>query len=103
MSQLKPFTPNYTPVFSKLPKLTDLSSQDLLPEEILDRRLVKKGTRAIPQVLIKWTGIPTTSSTWEDFYVVKKRFPNVVAWGQATSGAGVGVKPTMNVFPEEKA
>ncbi|MFS9531666.1 hypothetical protein Q6247_26230, partial [Klebsiella pneumoniae] len=60
VSQLKPFTPNYTPVFKVLPKLTDLSSQELLPEEVLDRPLVKKGTRAIPQVLVKWSGILAT-------------------------------------------
>jgi hypothetical protein len=29
--------------------------------------LVKKGIRAIPQVLIKWKGIPATSSMWEGF------------------------------------
>lgn len=57
VSQLKPFTPNYTPVFKELPKLTDMSAQDLSPEAVLDRRLVKKGSRAIPQVLVKWIGI----------------------------------------------
>ena len=32
VSQLKPFTPNYSPVYSELPKLLDLSVQDLHPE-----------------------------------------------------------------------
>lgn len=58
VSQLKPFTPNYTPVFSELPKLIDLSVHDLAPESILDRRLVKKGGRAIPQVLDQVVGHP---------------------------------------------
>lgn len=53
VSQLKPFTPNYTLVFKELPTVADLSTQDLSPETILDRRPVKKDTRAIPQVLIK--------------------------------------------------
>lgn len=65
-----------------------MSAVPLEPEKILDRRLVKKGSRAIPQVLIKWTALPETSATWEDYYVVKARFPTAVAWGQATSEAG---------------
>ena len=28
--------------------------------------------------------------SWEDYYVVKQRFPNAVAWGQATSEGGGG-------------
>jgi hypothetical protein len=91
VSQLKPFTPNYTPVFQDLTKLVDLSVHDLLPETILHRRLVKKGNQAIPQVMIKWRGLPVESATWEDLNMVKKRFPDAVAWGQATSAAGEGV------------
>ena len=52
----------------------------LAPEAVLDRRLVKKGNRAIPQVLIKWTHLPSTSATWEDFYVVQQRFLSLFAW-----------------------
>lgn len=88
VSQLKPFTPSYTPVYHELPKLVDLLARQLQPEHVLDRRLVKKGKRAIPQVLIKWAHIPATSATWEDYYVVRQRFPEVVAWAQATLPEG---------------
>lgn len=91
VSQLKPFTPNYTPVFAELPTITDLSTAELLPEQVLDRRLVKKGNRAIPQVLIKWSKLPVHAATWEDYYVVKPRLPHALAWGQASSAAGGGV------------
>lgn len=47
ISQLKPFTPNYTPVFSDITKLQDLSSQELEPEQVLERRLVKKGNATV--------------------------------------------------------
>ena len=93
ISQLKPFTPNYTPVYSALPLLSDLSAADLFPEAVLDRRLVKKGNRAVPQVLVKWAHLPSTSATWEDFYVVQRRFPSALAWGQASSAAGGDVTP----------
>lgn len=78
ISQLKPFTPDYTPVFSQLPDVQDLSTGDCKPEEILERRLVKNGNAAIPQVLIKWSGLPTSSATWEDNNVLKTRFPDAV-------------------------
>ena len=42
ISQLKPITPNYTPVYSDIPLLSDLSAVALAPETVLDRRLVKK-------------------------------------------------------------
>ncbi|WVZ49038.1 LOW QUALITY PROTEIN: hypothetical protein U9M48_000420 [Paspalum notatum var. saurae] len=44
---LKPYTPNYSPVFSEPPVLTDLEARDARPVAILDRRLVKKGNAAI--------------------------------------------------------
>ena len=88
VSQLKAFTPDHTPVFSDLPPLVQLDGSDVLPEAILERRLVKKGNRAVPQVLIKWTKLPATSATWEDFYVLQQRFPTALAWGQAPSPGG---------------
>jgi hypothetical protein len=88
ISQLKPFHKDYTPVFSTLPVLTDLQASNALPAEIQDRRLVRKGNNAIPQVLVTWTGLPVTSATWEDYHVLKARFPSAPAWGQAQSLAG---------------
>jgi len=85
VSQLKPFLPNYTPVFSELPKVAELDVQDLLPEEVLERRLVKKGGKAIPQALIKWSKLPPQMATWEDWYVLQASFPGVLAAGAATS------------------
>ena len=85
VSQLKPFLPNYTPVFSELPKVAELDIQDLLPEAILGRRLVKKGGKAVPQALVKWSKLPAQMATWEDWYVLKERFPEALAAGAATS------------------
>ena len=63
MSQLKAYTPDHTPVFSDLPHKGHLDGSDVVPEAILDRRLVKKGNRAVLQVLIKWTKLPEVSAT----------------------------------------
>jgi len=94
ISQLKPYTPNYTPVFSTLPMLTDLQAAETEPEMIQDRRLVKKGNNAIPQVLVTWSGLPKSTATWEDYHVLRARFPHAPAWGQARSPGGGGVTAT---------
>lgn len=52
VSQLKPFHAYYTPVFAELPKVVDLGVDGLVPTEVLNRRLVKKGGKAVPKVLI---------------------------------------------------
>jgi hypothetical protein len=88
ISQLKPFSTDYTPVYDSLPQVTDLTVADTVLEAVLDRRLVKKGNTAIPQVKLTWTGLPSTATTWEDYHVVKKRFPEAPAWGQAGTPAG---------------
>lgn len=93
ISQLKSFHPDHSLIFSTLPVTTDLQATEAQPDRILDRRLVKKGNTAIPQVLLSWTGLPATSATWEDYYVVKEQFPDALAWGQAGSSAGGAVTP----------
>jgi hypothetical protein len=93
ISQLKPFVADYTPVYSTLPVTTDLEAAAAIPKEIIDRRLVHKGNSTIPQVKVVWTGLLASSATWEDYYVLRKRFPDAEAWGQASSPAGGGVTP----------
>ena len=88
VSQLKPFVPDHTPHYSDITKLVDLSAHPTSREKILDRRLVKRGNTAIPQVLIQWSGFSPVSATWEDLYVVQKKFSDAMAWGQAPSQGG---------------
>ena len=88
VSQLKPFIADYTPVYDTLPVTTDLEAATAKPQAILERRLVEKGNTAIPQVKVTWTGLPTSATTWEDYHVIKKRFPDAPAWGQAASQGG---------------
>lgn len=90
ISQLKPFTPNYSPVFQDLPPLVDLSVQGTEPVQILDRRMdmVKKGNKAITQIQVRWKNLDPTATTWEDYNVLKQRFPDAIAWGQALSDGG---------------
>jgi hypothetical protein len=91
ISQLKPFTADYTSVYATLPVTTDLEAAATIPQEILERRLVKKGNTAIPQVRVRWSGLPEAATTWENYHVLRHHFPEAPAWGQAASPAGGGV------------
>ncbi|KAJ7960249.1 Ty3/gypsy retrotransposon protein [Quillaja saponaria] len=45
------------------------------PEAILDRRMVRKGHKAVTQVLIKWSSSIMEDATWEDLKSLKQKFP----------------------------
>lgn len=94
ISQLKPFIADYTPVFESLPVTTDLEAAEAVPLAVIERRLVKKGNTAVPQVKVSWTKLPASTTTWEDYNVLKQRFPEAPAWGQAASQGGAGVTPS---------
>ena len=89
VSQLKSSVPDHTPVFEDLAVIPNLDTMDVFPEFITDRRLVKKGNSTVTQVKVKWSGLPLQMATWEDYYVVKERFPSAPVWGPAgTQGGG---------------
>lgn len=94
ISQLKPFVPKYTAESTDLPSPVMLDIAELVPEEVLDRRLIKKGNKAYLQVRIKWTTLLASSSTWEDYEVLKAAFPDAPAWRPA------GLQGRDNVTPE---
>lgn len=93
VSQLKPFLSNYTSVYSELPTVPNLTAVTPVPAEILERRLVRKGNAATPQVLIKWAHVPASCATWEDYYVVKSRFPDAALWDEELAQGGDSVTP----------
>jgi hypothetical protein len=93
VSQLKPFTANYAPVFSDLPKPPQLDLAELEYEAILQRRLSKKGNAAVTQLLVKWTTLPEAMAIWEDYYVLKSRYPAAAVYGQPASQGGSIVAP----------
>jgi hypothetical protein len=88
VSQLESFILDYTPVFSTLSAYSDLISHSVQPLEILDRRLVKKGNRVVPQVLIWWSSLPVYATTWEDYNVLRQRYLDALSWGQASLAGG---------------
>ena len=58
---------------------TQLSVQEdvhqLKPLAILDNRTVKRGNRAVTQVLVHWTNSFPNYATWEFLYDLQQKFP----------------------------
>ncbi|XP_076888633.1 uncharacterized protein LOC143539074 [Bidens hawaiensis] len=48
----------------------------LLPQRVLDRKLVKRGDRAAMKVLVHWNGQTTQDATWEYLDDLQLRFPD---------------------------
>jgi hypothetical protein len=78
-------------VFTDLLDPPQLDLADLQPELILDRRLSKKGNASITQVLVRWSSLPANLATWEDYNVIKTKFPDATTWGQAATQGGGNV------------
>jgi hypothetical protein len=93
ISQLKPYIPKYSPVFTTLPSALDFDGLSSVPEHILDRRMVKKDNAATTQVLVKWSQLPEESATWEDYYQLRERFPDAPCWEAVPISGGESVTP----------
>jgi hypothetical protein len=63
--------------------MPDLLQELKIPTEVLESRLLRKGNKVIPQLLIRWSNWPASLSTWEDEHTIKQQFPRAPAWGQA--------------------
>jgi hypothetical protein len=102
VSQLKPFTANYTPVFSELPKTPDLAATDTFPVAILQRWMVQAGNVAGVQLWVHWHGLTQEQATWEDYHVLRHRYPEAPIWEEveAQEGASVTPVPTSQVDKE---
>jgi hypothetical protein len=81
VSQLKVFIPNHSPVYSQLSTIPALHVLEVTLEKIIDQRLVKKGNVVVTRILVQWSNLPKSSTTWEDYYVLKMMFPSVTVWG----------------------
>ena len=85
VSQLKPFMPDYSPIFAELPRVQDLSASTTEPVKILERRMMKHGDAPVVQLKIQWSPTSTDSATWEDYDVLRRRFPIATIWEEEAS------------------
>lgn len=59
------------------PPVLDLSSPYFpCPANVLDRRMVQKGNKAIVQLLIQWDQLSEDQATWENASILRVGFPS---------------------------
>lgn len=44
------------------------------PKEILERRMIKRGNKTIPHILVQWGQMSVEDTTWEDNVTLRLRF-----------------------------
>ncbi|WMV14796.1 hypothetical protein MTR67_008181 [Solanum verrucosum] len=77
VSQLKPCYAVPTS-FNQPPTINIADPQCMQPQEILERRMIKRGNKAVPQVLVQWSQLSKEDATWEDYNSMKLRFPDFI-------------------------
>jgi transposase InsO family protein len=100
VSQLKKVVPASHQVSASLPDPEDVWH---VPEKILAKRLVSKGSSSLQQVLIKWSGWSDALATWEDLEALRRQFPAAPAWGQAGSLQGGDVSTSASTDASTEA
>jgi len=88
VSQLKKLVGQHHEVTADIP---DHTFQWSVPETIIQRRCITKGTNKIQQVLIKWSNMLVSLATWEDMEALHQQFPEAAVWGQSASQERGGV------------
>lgn len=76
--------------YTVVPTLPDYDDDLQVPEAVLQRRLHSRHDGAVPQVLVKWSGLDESLSTWEDEEALRQQFPQAPAWGHAATQGGGG-------------
>jgi hypothetical protein len=82
VSQLKAAPGSGHQVIYESPK-TELPLQISL--QILQKRMVTRGTTEVLQVLVHWSGFSKDLATWEDAASLKQQFPETPAWASRHS------------------
>jgi hypothetical protein len=78
ISQLKKRIGQGTITSTSLPIVGSDGRLRIAPAEILGRRMIKKGNAAEVELLIRWTNLPESEATWEEYQRLKLQFPYFV-------------------------
>lgn len=76
VSQLRKVLGHASTVLQLPPTMTDSLVMECQPEHVLGIRNMKAGSSSDSEVLIKWTGLPESEATWEQFCNIADRFPD---------------------------
>jgi Chromo (CHRromatin Organisation MOdifier) domain len=75
ISQLKEKVGSKTIITPDLPLVGQHGQLKVESIAVLDRRLVQKGNEPCTQILIRWSNLPDSDATWEDYLQIRQQFP----------------------------
>jgi hypothetical protein len=61
------------------------------PLAITADRFIRRGSKQVPQVQVRWSGLPAPCLTWEPLFAIVNAFPSSPAWGHAEAQGGGNV------------
>lgn len=100
VSQLKKAIPTNAQVCTGLPNYM-LSQVMVYPLHIKQDRLVRRGRKVVPQVLLRWAGLPAECTTWEPLFAMVNAYPSSPAWGHAGTPGGSNVTVTLPTWRKQ--
>lgn len=99
VSQLKKYEGKEVQIHCNPPSLWEVKPKE--SKIILERRMVKWENKVVNQILIKWRGEEASDATWEDYYLLKERFPDFnlvyevnLKGGRVSSSCALILSPT---------
>ena len=91
------------PKHQVLPQLPTPDDHLQILEQVLNQRVVRRGSGSLVQVLVKWSATPVDMATWEDKVTLQQKFLRAPAWGKAVSKeGGIVSDPEMGQGPTEE-
>lgn len=78
---------------SEIPEAPEFVSSALHPFKILNTRVLHLPEGNSTQVLIQWGPSVDSPTTWDDWSVFTRKYPDWVPWGQGTPSEGGNVTP----------
>lgn len=82
-SQLKKAVKPTDEVSASIPIALMRAQVQVQPHAIVGERMVHRGGKMIPQVQLRWSGLPHTCTSWEPLFIMVNEFSDAPAWGQA--------------------
>jgi hypothetical protein len=78
VSQLKKYISRGTNISPTLPIASPNGQLKIYPVQILDRHFIKCYNEVILQLLICWSNLPMEDSSWEDYALLARHYPNFI-------------------------
>jgi Chromo (CHRromatin Organisation MOdifier) domain len=78
ISQLKKHLARGTTISPTLPIVSFEGQLKIFREYVLARRAIKRNNMVVPQLLVKWSNLTEDDASWEDYTVLKERYPDAL-------------------------